>query len=118
MAQTSQYTAQLGEACRLVGELAGRPDGELVFQSRSGSPTQPWLEPDVCHRLRELTKSGISDAVVVPIGFLSDHMEVLYDLDTEARQLCQELVGLRRPLTARFRLARRGSPARRSASLP
>jgi ferrochelatase len=66
---------------------------ELVFQSRSGPPTQPWLEPDVGARLRELPAEGIRFVAVVPIGFVSDHMEVLYDLDYEADAIAKE-VGL------------------------
>ena len=94
MAATSQYEAQLQEACRLVSEQLGRADGRLVFQSRSGPPSQPWLGPDISEYLRELHAAGTRDVVVAPIGFISDHMEVLYDLDTEARALCGEL-GLR-----------------------
>jgi ferrochelatase len=62
-----------------------------VFQSRSGSPTQPWLGPDVCDYLRELQSDGVTDLIVSPIGFVSDHMEIVYDLDTEAMALCREL---------------------------
>ncbi len=87
MAQTSPYVEQLREACRRV---AG--DGfELVYQSRSGSPAQPWLGPDINGRLRELAAEGVREVVIVPIGFVSDHMEVLYDLDTEARETCEGL---------------------------
>jgi protoporphyrin/coproporphyrin ferrochelatase len=57
----------------------------LVYQSRSGPPHQPWLEPDIQDCLRDLGSQGVQDAVVAPIGFTSDHLEVLYDLDTEAR---------------------------------
>jgi ferrochelatase len=93
MANSSRYVVQLEEACRLVmGELDGRPF-DLVYQSRSGAPGQPWLEPDVCDHLRSLKISGVSDVVVAPIGFISDHMEVLYDLDTEAATVARE-VGL------------------------
>lgn len=91
MAQTSPYVEQLQESCRLVSEGVGRQEFSLVFQSRSGPPTQPWLEPDVCEAIRELHAKGQRQVIVVPIGFLSDHMEVLYDLDTEAKQLCEEL---------------------------
>ena len=100
MAQSSRYQPQLEEASRLVadqlaGERGGRNDFHLVYQSRSGPPTQPWLEPDILDFLRAYKAGGGQDAVVVvPIGFVSDHMEVLYDLDTEARDLCSEL-GLR-----------------------
>jgi ferrochelatase len=94
MAATSQYEAQLKEACRLVSERLGRADWRLVFQSRSGPPSQPWLGPDIGEYLRELRAAGTRAVVVAPIGFISDHMEVLYDLDAEARQLCGDL-GLR-----------------------
>ena len=87
MAQSSPYVAQLEAACRSVARAAGREDWKLVYQSRSGPPGQPWLEPDIGDYLREIR----SDVVIVPIGFLSDHMEVLYDLDTEARAVCDEL---------------------------
>jgi ferrochelatase len=91
MAAGCDYERQLLETCRLVAEGAGHADWRLVFQSRSGPPTQPWLEPDVCDHLRELKGGGVSDVVVAPVGFISDHMEVLYDLDTEARALAGEL---------------------------
>ncbi|XVX18799.1 ferrochelatase [Actinomycetota bacterium] len=65
--------------------------GELVFCSRSGPPHQPWLEPDVNDRLAELAAEGASTVVLAPIGFVSDHMEVVYDLDTEARATCERL---------------------------
>lgn len=84
MAAASPYVAELEAACAAVA--AGR-EWTLVYQSRSGPPTQPWLEPDICDHLRA-TKA---DTIIVPIGFLSDHMEVLYDLDTEARQVSEEL---------------------------
>src|SRR5262249_40553280 len=60
----------------------------LVYQSRSGAPSQPWLGPDVCDYLRQARPEKV---VLVPIGFISDHMEVVYDLDTEARAVCEEL---------------------------
>jgi ferrochelatase len=100
LAQSSEYQPQLQEASRLVAERAasergGRSDFDLVYQSRSGLPTQPWLEPDILDFLRRYKQGGGNDAlVIVPIGFVSDHMEVLYDLDTEARDLCTE-IGLR-----------------------
>lgn len=88
MAESSPYVAQLERASAAVAEAVGKgSDWKLVYQSRSGPPTQPWLEPDVCDYLREQRR----DAVLAPIGFLSDHMEVLYDLDTEARAVCEEL---------------------------
>lgn len=94
MAENCRYEVQLAEACQLVAEGAGlgRDQWELVYQSRSGSPQQPWLEPDVCDRIEELHAAGkLCELVVVPIGFISDHMEVLFDLDTEARELCERL---------------------------
>lgn len=112
MAEHCEYETQLQEASQLVAKgvsvgaelvparaadystATGRDKPcayKLVFQSRSGSPSQPWLEPDVCDYLNELRDRGTTDAVVAPIGFVSDHMEVLYDLDIEARSLCDEL---------------------------
>jgi ferrochelatase len=91
MADTSRYVPQLEESSRLVAEAAGVSDWRLVFQSRSGPPSQPWLEPDVCDAIRGLAGGGVSRVAIVPIGFISDHMEVLYDLDTEAADLCREL---------------------------
>jgi ferrochelatase len=100
MAETSPYVAQLLESCGLVSQAVGRP-GALVYQSRSGPPMQPWLEPDVCDSIRQLhAGGGLKDLVLAPIGFLSDHMEVVYDLDTEAAALCRELgVNLSRAAT-------------------
>lgn len=92
MAQTSPYEAQLREACRLVSEQLGRSEWQLVYQSRSGPPSQPWLVPDVRDYLRELKqREPVRDVVLVPIGFLSEHMEVIYDLDVEVQALCDEL---------------------------
>jgi ferrochelatase len=81
------YTAQLAEAIRLVSAgVGGAHAATLSFCSRSGSPSVPWLEPDIGDRLEELAKDGARAVVVVPIGFVSDHMEVAYDLDTEAAE--------------------------------
>jgi protoporphyrin/coproporphyrin ferrochelatase len=113
MADGCRYELQLREACRLVAEGVGRSEWQLVYQSRSGPPQQPWLEPDICDYLRkweggrrkaeggtqnaEIHPSALPlppfplDIVIAPIGFTSDHLEVLYDLDTEARELCNEL---------------------------
>jgi ferrochelatase len=92
MAQNCRYEAQLREACRLVAHELDRGDWELVFQSRSGPPSQPWLGPDVCDYLRTAARGqGLSSAVLAPIGFLSDHVEVIYDLDIEARAVAEEL---------------------------
>lgn len=90
MASSCDYVRQLEEACRLVAERCQVESWRLVYQSRSGPPSQPWLEPDVCDVLEEMTGS----VTLCPIGFVSDHLEVLYDLDTEARERAAEL-GLR-----------------------
>jgi ferrochelatase len=91
MADTSRYEEQLRNAAAQVAELSGRRSWDLVYQSRSGPPSQPWLEPDILTHLRALAAGGVSDVVISPIGFLSDHMEVMYDLDVEAAQACREL---------------------------
>jgi ferrochelatase len=91
MAKNCDYEAQLGETSRLVAEALGIEQWRLVFQSRSGSPAQPWLGPDIDHYLRVIHAGGATNVVVAPIGFVSDHMEIIYDLDTEARALCVEL---------------------------
>ncbi|HZS97291.1 MAG TPA: ferrochelatase [Terriglobales bacterium] len=92
MAQSSKYVPQLEESCRLVSSALERRDDRLAYQSRSGPPTQPWLEPDILDVLREIKQQNSASGVVIaPIGFISDHMEVLYDLDTEAADLCGEL---------------------------
>jgi protoporphyrin/coproporphyrin ferrochelatase len=91
MAKGSAYEAQLEEACRLVAECAGVSSYALVYQSRSGAPHIPWLEPDILDYMETLHAEGINDLVIAPIGFISDHMEVLYDLDTEAVDKAQEL---------------------------
>jgi len=91
MSDGCRYVNQLTEATRLVAEQAGVANSQLVYQSRSGPPTQPWLEPDICAAIRTLHAAGSRQLVIAPIGFISDHMEVLYDLDTEAADLCREL---------------------------
>jgi ferrochelatase len=93
MAQTCDYVRQLDETCRLTAEALGLVPGrwQLVYQSRSGRPEDPWLEPDLLDHLRALAAGGTRNVVVMPIGFLSDHMEVLYDLDHEAKELAESL---------------------------
>lgn len=92
MARTCDYEVQLRDACALVAERLEHPvEWDLVFQSRSGPPSQPWLEPDVCDYLEHLARQGVRDVVNLPIGFVSDHMEVNYDLDTQAREKAEEL---------------------------
>lgn len=91
MADGCQYVTQLNEASRLVAEACKIDAWRLVYQSRSGPPSQPWLEPDVCDAITQMDQlKKLDSVVVVPIGFVSDHMEVLFDLDEEAAQLCQE----------------------------
>jgi protoporphyrin/coproporphyrin ferrochelatase len=91
MAASCRYEEQLVKVAGAVAALAGHEEWDLVWQSRSGPPSQPWLEPDILDHLRRLAENGVTDVVVSPIGFLSDHMEVLYDLDVEAAALCQSL---------------------------
>lgn len=91
MAAGSDYELQLREACRLVADALGRERFDLAFQSRGGPPTQAWLGPDVEERLRALAAEGVRDVVVSPIGFVSDHMEVLYDLGISAAALARTL---------------------------
>lgn len=92
MADNCRYAVQLEEASRLTAEAVGHDNWELVYQSRSGPPQQPWLEPDVCDRIEALhAESGLKNLVLLPIGFVSDHMEVMFDLDTEAKELCEKL---------------------------
>lgn len=96
MAERSPYEHQLREACRLVMEplVASHTCSipwDLVFQSRSGPPSQPWLGPDIRDHIRQLHTAGVDCIVVVPIGFLTEHMEVIYDLDIEVAVLCENL---------------------------
>jgi ferrochelatase len=100
MASTSAYESQLRETAGLVARELGRDEWTLCFQSRSGPPAQPWLEPDVNDHLKALAAQGATDVVLSPIGFVSDHMEVVYDLDTQARATAHELgIDLRRAVT-------------------
>jgi ferrochelatase len=114
MARHAPYEHQLREACRLVTEQAARKEErepsaawqepaaataaslparwQLVFQSRSGPPAEAWLEPDIRDYLREIAAAGaVRDVIIVSIGFLAENMEVVYDLDVEVRELCEEL---------------------------
>ncbi len=92
MADASQYVQQLNELTSLVASRIGldRSQWQLVYQSRSGPPHQPWLEPDVCDAIAEEGRKGTQRVLLVPIGFLSDHIEVLFDLDVEAVDAAQE----------------------------
>ncbi len=102
MADHCDYVAQFEEASRLVATTVGHERWECVYQSRSGPPHQPWLEPDICDRIEQLHATGeLHDLIVLPIGFVSDHLEVLYDIDTEAQQLCDSLgINMHRAATA------------------
>lgn len=93
MAERCAYESQLLESCRLVTEAVGVPaeQWQLVYQSRSGRPQDPWLEPDVNDALRSLAAEGTRAVIVMPIGFLSDHVEVQYDLDDEAMETARSL---------------------------
>ena len=91
MARRSDYEVQLRDACALVAARVGSNPYRLAYQSRSGPPQMPWLEPDILDELDTLAAEGRSDVVVIPIGFISDHMEVLFDLDTEAAERAEEL---------------------------
>ncbi|MFO0615435.1 MAG: ferrochelatase [Polyangiaceae bacterium] len=91
MASGCDYAAQLAEAARLVALRVGAASSSLAYQSRSGPPAVPWLEPDIRDELRALHAKGVREVVVAPLGFVSDHVEVLYDLDVEARATADEL---------------------------
>jgi protoporphyrin/coproporphyrin ferrochelatase len=94
MAENCEYANQLREASRLIADAIGIENWELVYQSRSGPPSQQWLGPDVCDYLTFLGMQGTRYVVLSPIGFVSDHMEVIYDLDIQAKQVAESL-GLR-----------------------
>jgi len=91
MADNSDYVVQLEESCRLVAEQVGTENYTLAYQSRSGPPFIPWLEPDILDYMDSLPAKGIDNIIIVPIGFISDHMEVLFDLDIEAVEKAEEL---------------------------
>jgi ferrochelatase len=91
MPAADRYRTQLEESARLVAARLGTSDWALVFQSRSGRPEDPWLEPDVRQYLRDARAHGLAAAVLCPIGFLCDHIEVLYDLDHEAAAVCRDI---------------------------
>ena len=100
-AACAPYVEELRETAALVAQPIGRAEWSLAYQSRSGPPGQPWLEPDILDQLSALAAEGVRDVVVAPIGFVSDHMEVLYDLDLEAQGRARELgIGMVRAATA------------------
>ncbi len=89
MAAVSPYVEQVAESARLVADRLGHKQWSVAYQSRSGNPREPWLEPDIGALLQQLARDGGRDVVVVPIGFVCDHVEVLYDLDIAARQVAE-----------------------------
>ncbi len=91
MAECCSYEKQLLEAGEIIAGELDKKNWKLVYQSRSGPSSQAWLEPDVCDYLTELKQKNVTYVVLAPIGFVSDHMEILFDLDTEAKELCREL---------------------------
>jgi len=91
MAEVSLYREQLQSSARLIAEKARLSDWTVVYQSRSGRPQDPWLEPDVCEYLRREYASGLRAAILCPVGFVCDHIEVLYDLDREAAEVCASI---------------------------
>ena len=86
-----RYSRQVAEAARLVAAELGLGTYDVVWQSRSGPPQVPWLEPDIVDHLDALAADGVPAVVVTPVGFVSDHVEVIWDLDTEARERAGEL---------------------------
>ena len=91
-AENSAYVAQhLAAAEAIMARVDPAREWSLVYQSRSGAPHVPWLEPDINDALAEQAAAGVKGVVIVPLGFVSDHMEVLWDLDTEAAETCAEL---------------------------
>jgi ferrochelatase len=91
MADVSPYVSDMTAATRAVVRRLGHTRWAIAYQSRSGSPREPWLEPDIAGALRRLAADGARHVVVVPIGFVCDHVEVLYDLDVEARRVATGL---------------------------
>lgn len=96
-----RYSRQVTEAARLVAADLGVTSYDVVWQSRSGPPRVPWLEPDVVDHIEALHAAGVPAVTIVPVGFVSDHVEVIWDLDTEAREKATELgMGFARAATA------------------
>ena len=91
MASNCDYASQLAQTGGVIAQALNIDRWELVYQSRSGSPSQPWLGPDVCDHLKSLRGMDVEEVVVAPIGFVSDHMEVVYDLDVEARKVADDI---------------------------
>jgi protoporphyrin/coproporphyrin ferrochelatase len=91
MAARSPYVEQVQISARLIAKKLGHSRWSIAYQSRSGKPTDPWLEPDIGDALRKLAREGSDEVIVAPIGFVCDHVEVLYDLDIEAKQIATDL---------------------------
>jgi ferrochelatase len=91
MAARSPYVEQLETTARLVAEQLGHRRWSLAYQSRSGKPSDPWLEPDIGEAIRKVANQGCKEIVVAPIGFVCDHVEILYDLDIEAKKIAEDL---------------------------
>ena len=91
MANASPYVEQLSTSSRLIAENLGHKQWLLAYQSRSGRPTDPWLEPDICDLIRDLAKKEVSRIIIQPIGFLCDHVEVLFDIGIEASEVAKEV---------------------------
>ena len=91
MAARSPYVAQAEESARLIAAKVNHLRWSLAYQSRSGKPSDPWLEPDINQAIRESAANGEKQIVVAPIGFVCDHVEILYDLDIEAKKLAADL---------------------------
>jgi ferrochelatase len=87
MAEASQYVEQLTTTARLIAEKLDYDNWRLVYQSRSDRPTDPWLEPDVCEVIEEIAKEGVKNVIVQPIGFICDHIEVLFDIGIQAQEV-------------------------------
>jgi ferrochelatase len=91
MAARSPYVAQIETSTKLIAEKLDHQRWSIAYQSRSGKPTEPWLEPDIGEPLRKLARESCAEVIVAPIGFVCDHVEVLYDLDIEAKQIANDL---------------------------
>jgi ferrochelatase len=97
---TSPYECQVWATAKALAENLGLSQCTIAYQSRSGNPADPWLGPDILETLKKLVNTGAREVVVTPIGFVCDHVEVLYDLDIQARQLCAKLgMNFTRPKT-------------------
>jgi len=91
MAARSHYVDEVQTTARLIANSLNRKSWSLAYQSRSGRPSDPWLEPDIATVIRDCAARGAKDVVVAPIGFVCDHVEVLYDLDIETKKLAADL---------------------------